>query len=165
MATRLQRYEERLEELEAKRASKLRSGDFLGSMNIHRDIEEIKATIKDIRPYYEPRPLSEVVSKKELDEMGIIPLMIECHLIADFLTEVSYMIVDICKAHGLERLSFTEDLNVVLKNADKFASYLTGVSPELCELLTSNETFNKSLHKKFLNHIETRLKHIKKKKL
>lgn len=164
MATRLQRYEAKVKELEAKRASLLRSGDFLGSMNLHKDIEEIKAMIEEIRPYYEPRPLSEVVSKKELDEMGIIPLMIECHLIADFLTEVSYMVMDICKAHGWEKLSFAEDLNVVLKNANKFASFLTGVSPELCELLTRNETFNKSLHKKFLNHITTRLKHFKKEK-
>lgn len=163
MATRLQRYEEKVRELEAKRAYMLRSGDFLGSMNLNVEIMDIKRMIEEIRPYYEPKPLSEVVSKKELDEMGIIPLMIECHLIADFLTEVSYMVVDICKAHGWEKLSFTEDLNVVLKNANKFASFITDVSPELCELLTRNETFNKSLHKKFLNHIETRLKHFKNK--
>ena len=164
MATRLQRYEEQLKELEAKRASLFRSGDYVRSINLQKDIDKIKAMIEDIRPYYEPKPLSEVVSKKELDEMGIIPLMIECHLIADFLTEVSYMVVDICKAHGWEKLSFTEDLKVVLKNADKFASFLTGVSPELCELLTRNETFNKSLHKKFLNHIDTRLKQFRKEK-
>ena len=164
MATRLQRYEEQLKELESRRALLFRSGDYIRSINLQKDIDKIKAMIEEIRPYYEPKPLSEVVSKKELDEMGIIPLMIECHLIADFLTEVSYMVVDICKAHGWEKLSFTEDLNVVLKNANKFASFLTGVSPELCELLTRNETFNKSLHKKFLSHIDTRLKQFKKEK-
>lgn len=164
MATRLQRYEDKVSELEAKRATMLRKGDFIGSMKLNKDIQEIKAMIEEIRPYYEPKPLSEVVSKKELDEMGIIPLMIECHLIADFLTEVSYMVVDICKEHGWEKLSFTEDLNVILKNADKFASFLAGVSPELCQLLTRNETFNKSLHKKFLNHIDTRLKQFRKEK-
>ncbi|MCH5234742.1 MAG: hypothetical protein J1E16_05560 [Muribaculaceae bacterium] len=164
MATRLQRYEEKVKELEARGAELLRSGRYVQAINLRKDIDKIKAMIEEIRPYYEPKPLSEVVSKKELDEMGIIPLMIECHLIADFLTEVSYMVVDICKAHGWEKLSFTEDLDVVLKNADKFASFLTGVSPELCELLTRNETFNKSLHKKFLNHIDNRLKQFRKEK-
>lgn len=164
MATRLQRYEEKVRELEAKRTRLLRSGNYIGSINLNREIEKIKGMIDEIRPYYEPKPLSEIASKKELEEMGIIPLMIECHLIADFLTEVSYMVADICKAHGWEKLSFTEDLNVIIKNSNKFASFLTGVSPELCDLLTRNETFNKSLHKKFLNHIDNRLKQFRKEK-
>lgn len=155
--TKLERYQNQVKELEAKRASLLRSGQYIQSMNLHKDIEEIKQKIEEIRPYYEPRPLSESVSHEELKAMGIIPLMIECHLIADFLTEVCYMVVDICKEHGFDNVSFVPELREILKKTDKFASFLSGLSPELCDLLTRNETFNKSLHKKFLTHIEQRL--------
>lgn len=90
--------------------------------------------------------------------MGIIPLIIECHLAADFLTEVSYMVVDICKKHGLSDISLMPDLKEIIKKTDKFASFLTGVSPELTDLLVRNETFNASLHKKYVKYIEQRLK-------
>lgn len=84
--------------------------------------------------------------------------MIECHLVADFLSEVSYMVVDICKEHGLYDVSFMPELKEILKRTDKFASFLTTLSPGLSDLLVRNETFNASLHKKYLKYIEQRLK-------
>ena len=69
------------------------------------------------------------MTKKQLNEMGIIPLMIECHLSADFLTEVAYVVVDICKEHGFSDVVLRPDLNDIIKKTEKFASFLTGVSP------------------------------------
>lgn len=160
--TRLQRYEEKVKELEAKRSKLMREGKILQSMNLHKDIEDIKKQIEELRPYYEPRPLSESVTPQELKEMNIVPLMIECHLIADFLTEVCYMVVDTVKANGFDNISFVPELKEIIAKTDKFASFLTRMSPELQDLLLRNETFNASLHKKYLKHIDQRLNHFKK---
>lgn len=99
-----------------------------------------------------------VLAKQELHEMGIIPLMIECHLAADFLTGVAYSVVDICKKHGFSDVVLMPDLQDIIKKTEKFASFLTKVSPELCKLITNNETLNNSIHKKYLKYIEQRLK-------
>ena len=90
--------------------------------------------------------------------MGIIPLMIECHLSADFLTGVAYSVVDICKKHGFSDVVLMPDLQDIIKKTEKFASFLAEVSPELCELITNNETLNNAIHKKYLKYIEQRLK-------
>lgn len=160
--TRLQRYEEKVKELEAKRSKLMREGKILQSMNLHKDIEDIKKQIEEIRPYYEPRPLSESVTPQELKEMNIVPLMIECHLIADFLTEVSYMVKDTVKKHGFENITFVPELDQIIKLSNSFASFLIRLTPELQQLLLRNETFNASLHKKFLKHIDQRLTKFKK---
>lgn len=140
------------------------TGNYVKAIALAKDINEVRAEIEEARKYYEPRPLSEVLTRREIEEMGIIPLMIECHLIADFLTETCYMVRDIVKSHGFEDVSFMPELKDILKRTDRFASFLAGVSPELCDLITRNETFNLSLHKKFQKHINTRLKHIIKEK-
>lgn len=130
-------------------------------MALNEDIKEVERAIKEAEEYEEsckPKPIRELLTKEEIEEMGIIPLMIECHLAADFLTEVAYMVVDTCKEHGLENISFIPDLRDLIKKSDMFASFLTKVSPELCDLLVRNETFNASLHKKYLKYIEQRLK-------
>lgn len=139
----------------------MRSGRIVESFALNDDIAKIQKLIADAEAYEEsckPRPISQLISKEELREMGIIPLMIECHLVADFLTEVSYMVVDVCKAHGLSDVSFMPELKEILKRTDKFASFLTNLSPDLSDLLVRNETFNASLHKKYLKYIEQRLK-------
>ena len=160
---RLERYEAKLRALEEREREMFRKGYFVKSVTLHKEIDECRKLIEETRRYYEPKPLSETLTRKEIDEMGIIPLMIEAHLVADFLTEVCYMIKDICHSHNLDKVSFVPEIEEILKKSDRFASFLAGISPELCELITTNETFNRGLHKKYLAHIETRMKHINKK--
>ena len=99
-----------------------------------------------------------VLTKQELHEMGIIPLMIECHLAADFLTGLSYMIVDICKEHGFTDVRLMPEIRELLEKCEKFASALAEMSPELKDLIVNNETLNDALHKKCLGYIKQRLK-------
>lgn len=139
----------------------MRSENYLQSLRLGDEIENVSKLIKEAEEYEEQckmRPIKDVVSKQELDEMGIIPMMIICHLAADFLTQEAYEIVDVCKAHGFDDVVLAPDLRDLLKAADRFAGFLTKVSPELCDLLVRNETFNTSLHKKYLKYIEQRLK-------
>lgn len=86
--TRYDRYKEKLLKLEEKSSLFLRSGRYVQAQELHRDIEKIKNLIEEAHAYEEsrnPRPLYELTSKEELGQMGIIPLMIECHLITDML--------------------------------------------------------------------------------
>lgn len=162
--TRLERYEQQLKDLEKRKNEFIKAGNFIKSIALQKDINEIKALIEEARKYYEPRPMSELITPQELKEMNIVPLMIECHLIADFLTEVCYMVVDTVKAHGFDNISFVPELKEIIAKTDKFASFLTRMSPDLQDLLLRNETFNASLHKKYLKHIDQRLHHFKKEK-
>ncbi len=99
-----------------------------------------------------------VLAKQELHEMGIIPLMIECHLAADFLTGLSYMIVDICKKHGFSDVALMPEIREFLEKCEKFANALAEMGPELKDLIVNNETLNDALHKKCLGYIKQRLK-------
>lgn len=162
--TRKERYAEQLAKLEEKKWKLLKDGRYLEANSLSGDIKEIEELIKMADEYEEslkPKPLKELVSREQLNQMGIIPLMIECHLVADFLTEVSYMVVDTIKEYGFSEVSLVPELKEIINKTDKFASFLTGVSPELCNLLVRNETFNASLHKKYLKYIEQRLKPVK----
>lgn len=139
----------------------MRSGHYVQSIALNDEIKEAERLMKEAEDYEKaskPKPIRELLTKEEIDEMGIIPLMIECHLAADFLTEVAYMVLDTCKEHGLENISFMPDLRELIKKSDMFASFLTKVSPELCDILVRNNTFNDALHKRYLKYIERRLK-------
>lgn len=159
--TRLERYREQLAKLEEKRNRLLKAGRYLQANDLNEMIKEAEELIRQAEEYENQtrsRPIRDLMSKKELNEMGIIPLMIECHLAADFLTEIAYMIVDICKEHGFSDVVLMPDLRELLKNSEKFASFLATLGPDLADLITRNETFNASLHKKYVKYIEQRLK-------
>lgn len=160
--TKIERYEEQVKELEARRSQLLRNNQFIKSMQLNEKIKEIKSMIDELKEATTPRPLSETVTKEELKEMNIIPLMLTCHLAADFLTQVCYEIIDICEAHGLSNVNFVPELKEILKKTDSFASFLIRMSPDIQNLLLRNETFNAALLKRYLNYIETRMKHFEK---
>lgn len=153
-------YKKQLSKLEEKRSSLMRAGKYMQCFALNDDIKEIENLIKQAEAYEEAtksKPIKEILSREEIDEMGIIPLMIECHLVSDFLVEITYMISDICKSKGLSELKFSEDITKAIKANEVFASFLTKMSTELSDLLIRNETFNASLHKKYQKYIEQRL--------
>lgn len=128
---------------------------------LNAEIREVELLMKQAEEFEEarrPRPIKELVTKQELHEMGIIPLMIECHLAADFLTGLSYMIVDICKGHGFTDVRLMPEIRELLEKSEKFANALAEMSPELRDLIVNNETLNDALHKKCLGYIKQRLK-------
>lgn len=158
--TRLERYREKLARLEEKRALLMRSGRYLESNALNDDIKDVERAIREAEEYEErckPRSLKDTVSKEELDEMGIIPLMIVCHLASDFLTGVCYDIVDRCKAHGFTDVRLMPELKEVLRVNNRFASALTEMGPSLSKIITGNETLNEAILKKYITYIEQRL--------
>lgn len=157
-------YRKKLEELEARRSRLMRSGKIMQSFALNEEIKNVEKMIKQAEAYEEAtksRPIAEIITKDELDQTGIIPLMIECHLISDMLVEVAYMIVDRLKEIGIEGVSFMEDLNNAIKANEKFATFLTQLkhdeNNELYNLLTRNETLNRAIHKKYVSYMDQRL--------
>ena len=160
---RIKRYEEQIAELEERRRRLLRTGQYVQSHRLNAQIADIRKMVEELKEMTTPKPLSQTVTPQELKEMNIVPLMLTCHLAADFLTWVCYEIVDVCRDHGLENVNFVPELKEILKKTDCFASFLTRMSPDIQELLLRNDTFNQSLLKKYLSYIETRMKHHQKK--
>lgn len=159
--TKLERYKEQLRRLEEKRGRLLRSGNLVKAASLHIEIENVQKLIKQVEDYEEwckPKPVRDLFSDEELQEMNIIPLMIECHLIADLLTAITYEIVDKLRNHGFESVYFSKDLEDVIKKSEFFAGFLTSLTPELRDLLLQNDTLNEALHKKIVNYMNQRLK-------
>lgn len=142
-----------------KRGGLLRSGRYVDAANLSADIKKVEDLIKEAEAYEEAtksRPIKEIMTNEEI--VQVVPLMIECHLIADFLTETTYMIVDKLKEFGITDVTFMPEVTELLKKSEKFAGAMAKMNPELCDLIVNNETFNASLHKKYLKYIEQRLK-------
>lgn len=159
--TRLERHQAKLEQFQRRYQDLLNTGQYIKAQLLGKDIRELEKAIQEARAYEEamrPRPISELFTPQQLQQMGIIPLIVECHLVADFLCEVTYMIIDTCKEYGIDGISIFPDLKAILKNSEAFASRLATVSADLEDLITRNETFNASLHRKYLRYIEQRLK-------
>lgn len=158
--TRLERFRQQLAGLEEKRRTLMRQGAYLQSMRLSDDIAEVRKLIEEAEVYEESckgKPITELVTREELQRMNIVPMMIEAHLVADMLVEVCYNVIDTCRDHGLTDVNFVPQLKEIIDKANTFASFLTRLSPELCDLLTRNETLNASLHKKIIGYINQRL--------
>lgn len=157
--TRLERFRERLAKLEEKRCGLLRSGRYTEAVCLTEDIKKVEEMIREAEDYEEatkPKPAKELLNEEEISR--IVPLMIECHLVADFLTETAYMIVDQLKEFGISGVRFMPELTELLEKSEKFAGAMAKMNTELCDLIVNNETFNASLHKKYLKYIGQRLK-------
>lgn len=159
--TRLERYRDKLRRLEEKRNEMMRTGRYLQSNALNEDIKEVEQAIREAEEYEERckmKPIRDMVGTETLHKMGIIPLMIECHLIADTLAAVAYMVVDACKEYGFSDVSLAPDLRELLDASNKFAGFLAKLSPELCDLLVRDETLVSAVHKKYVSYINQRLK-------
>lgn len=159
--TRLERLKDQLDTHYRIRDMLLRSGRYLEAAETTRRIREVEAEVKAAEEYErlsKPVPVTKVITSERLDELGLIPLLIEAHLAADFLTGIAYAISDICKKEGFEQVIFSSDLQDILKKCDVFASALIRLCPNLTELLTENETLNMAVHKKYVSYITQKAK-------
>ena len=78
--TRKDRYKQKLEQLYEKRSNLMRTGRYIESDQLNRDIDRIKQMIDEADAYEEsckPKPVIDIVGEEELHKSGIIPLMIE----------------------------------------------------------------------------------------
>lgn len=153
---RIERYKTQLDGLKAKKYQLMRAGRYFELSSLNKDISELEALIKETEQM-QSKPIAELVSPEELEKSNIIPLILECHLIADLLADACYNVIDRCKELGLCDISLMPDLKDITKKSQAFASFLTTVNPTLCDLVCDNQYLNTSLHKRILKHISQRV--------
>lgn len=151
----LQKYRQKLENLEAKRSELMRSGRYMESIRLNADIEEVRKLIEAEEDYLKPKPLKELVSKEQADE--VTNIIIECHLAADYLTAVAYELKDWFDKNGLIPHSVIPELNQIVKLSESFAGSVCKVNPNLRDMMINNDTLIEALHKKCQTYIKRNL--------
>ena len=96
---KLAKYKDRLSKLEERRNNLMRAGKYIQSMQLNDDIEEVRKLISAEEEYYKPRPITELITKEQKDE--VTDKIIECHLAADYLTAMAYELKDWFDKAGL----------------------------------------------------------------
>lgn len=153
--SRLNKYERKLQKLEALRSEYLRTGRYLESVRLNQDIEKVRKLLEHEKRY-EPQPLKDLITPEKTKEA--VALIVECHLAADFLTATAYALKDWFKAQRLVAISVIPEIEEIIKKSEAFASALCKVNPNLSNLMTENEALMNALHKKTLSYIGQRLK-------
>lgn len=154
--TKLERYKQKLAELEAKRNELMRQGKYMQMQRLSADIENVKKLIKQAESY-EPKPIRELVAMDKIHESGIIPALIECHLAADYLAACAYNVNDIIEGLGFKAVSIIPELKELIRKSNSFASQLCSKSELLSDMLIDNETLINALHKKTIHYIDQRV--------
>lgn len=160
--TKLSRYKDRLVKLEERRNILMRAGKYIQSMELNRDIEDVRKLIAAEEDYLKPKPLKELVSKEQADE--VTNIIIECHLAADYLTAMAYEIKDWFDKNGLIPHSVIPELNQIVKLSESFAGSVCKVNPNLRDMMINNDTLIEALHKKCQTYIKRNLNPKKKAK-
>lgn len=155
--TRLERYKQDLAKLEEKRSRLLRTMNLVKASALNDDIENVKKLIEESEKY-EAKPIKQLLSREKLNQSGLIPAMIECHLAADFLAYLTYNIEDILKKNGLKYVNIIPELKEIRNKCNTFASRLCNCGEDLNDLLIENDTLISALHKKCCSYMEQRLK-------
>lgn len=153
--TKLKKYKDRLEKLEQRRNSLMRAGKYIQSMQLNDDIEDVRKLIEAEEEYYKPKPLKELVTKEQKDE--VTDIIIECHLAADYLTAMAYELKDWFDKAGLIPYSVVPELDEIVKLSEKFAGSICKVNPNLERMMINNDTLITALRKKTQTYIKRNL--------
>lgn len=156
--TRLERHKEKLAALEAKRNQMMRQGRYPQMQELEEDLKEIRKLIAEAEEY-EAKPIKELLTMDEIHASGIMPLIMECHLAADYLNDCAYMLKERIRSLGFNAVSLVPEMKEILKKSEAFASILCKKNKQLSDMLIDNDTLLSALHKKTLSYIEQRMKH------
>lgn len=131
---RIDRYREKLVELENKHNQLARAGKYMKLPEMRLKIEEVRKQVEEMERY-EAKPVRELLSGEEITESGLVPMIMECHLAADFLTDCTMNLKDKIKEMGLVPASLIPELDEIIKKADAFASMMC-YNKALTDMLT-----------------------------
>lgn len=154
--TKIDRYKVRLAKLEERRNALMRAGKYIQSMQLNADIEDVRKLIAAEEEYYKPKPLKELITKEQKDE--VTDIIIECHLAADYLTAMAYELKDWFDNAGLIPYSVVPELDKITSLAESFAGSICKVNPEFERMMVNNDSLIEALRKKTKSYIERNLK-------
>lgn len=153
--SRLGRYEAKLCELESRRNAMMRNGQYMQSVKLNNEIEQVRALIKEAKEY-EAKPLREFITSEQAAQSGIIDAILECHLAIDYLADCAYVVKDIMEELGLEAKSLLPEIKSIIKQANALSDTLCMKGPDFEKLLTENSTLIEALRKKTRSYITQR---------
>lgn len=154
--TRLERYKEKLNEFEHKRNNFMRQGRYDLMRRLDNDIADLRKEIEEAERY-EAKPIKQLLSSEEIEKHNLIPMLIEAHLAADFLTDCCYNIKDTLSKMGYNATTIVPELMEIKKRADSFACKLIGKNDKLNDLLALDDTLIAALHKKIFSYMKQRM--------
>lgn len=154
--TRLERYKEKLKEFEHKRNNFMRQGRYDLMRRLDNDIADLRREIEEAERY-EAKPIKQLMSSEEIEKHNLIPMLIEAHLAADFLTDCCYNIKDTLSKMGYNATTIVPELMEIKKRADSFACKLIGKNDKLNDLLALDDTLVAALHKKIFSYMKQRM--------
>ena len=152
---KIERYRQKLAELESRRNRLMRQGKYMQMQKLDVDIQSIRKMVDEAEKY-EARPIRELLSMDEIHESGIIPIIMECHLAADYLTDCAYRLSDTIKKMGFNPVSLVPDMEEIISRSSAFAAILCQKDALLSDMLTNNETLIDALRKKTMHYIRQR---------
>lgn len=151
--TRLERYKQKLAELEAKRNQFMRQGKYVQMQHLDADLAELRRLIAEA----EPKPVTELFTHEQIREAGLIPAVIEVHLAADYLAACCYTVEDVVKKLGGMAVSVIPELKEIIRKSNEFCSFLYEKDEDLKNLIMDDETLMNALHKKTMSYMSQRL--------
>lgn len=155
--TKLERYKQKLTQLEAKRNQYLRSCNLIYAQRLEEDLKELRKLIAEAEAY-EAKPVRQLMTDEQIHNSGLIPAIIEAHLATDYLAACCYTIQDIVNNMGFNAVSVIPDVKDIIHRANKFASFLMQCgNGNLSDLLVEDETMLEALHKKVMTYITRKL--------
>lgn len=162
--TRIERFEADIERLEKKYKVFINTGNFVKAIAIKNDIERIRKMVEDHKEMFRPKDISEVLTKEQIQQSGLIPCLTEIHLVVDYLIACQYTLNDICDKCNIGLVDIQTNLKDIISRSDKMVSDLMARNGWLLDMMTDNETLNEALHKKISSYIKQHTKKPKKKK-
>ena len=154
--TRIERYESQLDELRRRRGLLLQHGQLVKAMRLGEELKAIESMIDDMKEQTRPRPLAEIMTPQQLDQSGIVELITEAHIAADYMADVYYRLMDTCNDFRVAMDSVTEPLKQAIALNNEFVSDLMGKNAWLESVLLGNEILLAALHKKVASFISQR---------
>jgi len=154
----LRRLERELALMRQRRADALCRGDYAGAMAISSKLNAKETEIEDYHRLYDPQPLGDIISLKELDRHRINARLIEIHLAADYLADCCMEIRDELKKLGVADCEIYHIADDIGARAQRFANAIC--HPQfggLTDFMVNNDELIDELHQASARYMDSRL--------
>lgn len=127
-------------------------------------LKDLNEAIAEMEEADRSRPISELLTKEQIAESGLVDMITEIHLASDFLARSILDFVDRCRKYGLEINDVTAPAIRIVQEINSFVDPLMRKNEWLEETMTCNEYLSDAIHKKiqsFINQRKSRKQHVK----
>lgn len=106
---------------------------------------------------HQPMPMSQILTKEQVEQHKIIQKIIEMHLAADFLADSAMILRETLEKLGLDGCSLFPYVAEIKSKSEHFASLLCNYKP-LSEFICDDDEYIEAAHKLTANYMSKTLK-------